>query len=105
MSIGEHTKCNLDADKASLDMTTLTVQTERRFYSLIRQIEKKTSEVGNNSMTEEQRKDAVFTMTVHGSQDLLRMTQDLAETAEVLHTLQSLKGRELVAIHTDTKTE
>jgi len=101
MSLGDFTKCNLDGDKATLDMTALKTQIERRFYSLVRQIEKKTSEVGNNSLTEEQRKEAVFTMTVYGNNDLLQLSKDLAKTAELLHTLNNLNGRELVPIHTE----
>ena len=104
MSLGTHTKCDLSGDKASLDMETLRVQIERRFYSLVKQIEKKTSEVCICSLTEEQKKEVVFTMTVCGADHLLQLTQNLAETAELLHTLNNLNGRELVTIHTEEES-
>jgi len=95
MGLGDHTKCNLSAGKAELDVEALTRQTERHFYSLIRKMDKKTSEVLNGSLTEEDRKETVSSMSCTGSKELSGLVIDISETAELLHTLQERKDRVL----------
>lgn len=95
MGLGENTKCDLSAGIAKLDIETLTIQTERHFYSLVRKMNKKTSEVLNNSLTPKDRKETVSSMSCYGSKELVQIATDIAEVAELLHTLQEKEGREI----------
>ena len=93
MSLGKHTKCDLSAGIAKLDITVLTRQTERRFFDLLRNISKQTSEIQNTSLTPEDRKDNLAKMSTWGADYYLQLTQDLAETTELLHTLYESNKR------------
>ena len=95
MSLGDCTKCDLSAGVAKLDMTTLTKQTEKYFYSLIKRINKKTSSVLYDTLTEESRKKTVSSMSCTGSNELVQMANDIAEVAELLYTLYESPDREI----------
>jgi hypothetical protein len=98
MSLGKHTKCDLSAGIANLDISELANQMEIHFYSLIRKMENKTSEILNNSLTEDDRKRTVSTMSCYGSDELIQLSEQIAKTAELLHTLQERKGREITTV-------
>ena len=98
MSLGTHTKCDLSAGIAKLDITILIRQTEVHYYSLLRKIQKQSSEILNNSLTQENREKKVSEMSAYGSNDMIRLANNLAETTELLHTLYECKERKIEII-------
>ena len=95
MSSGDFTKCDLSAGLAKLDLTVLKKQTENHFYSLMREMEKQVKEVINESMTIEDRKEQLLSMTSHKSKSIIRLSNQIAEVSELLHTLYNTDDREI----------
>ena len=91
----EFTKCDLSAGIAKIDLKALTNQTENRFYSLMEQLGKKVNEARDNSMTKEDRKETLLSMVSHGSQSIMRLSSDIAVTAELLYTLYNTDDRKI----------
>ena len=98
MSLGTYTKCNLSADIAVIDLTILTKQVELRFYSLVNEIKTTTEKILHDTLKTDNRKENVFSMSVTGSNKLIELTKNLAETTELLHTLQETEEREIEII-------
>jgi hypothetical protein len=98
MSLGNKTKCDLSAGIAKLDVKALTKQTENHFYSLITMMKNEVSDVRNNSLTEEQRKDALLSMVSHRSDLIKRLSEQIAETSELLYTLYNIDDRNVEVI-------
>jgi len=93
--LGENTNCDLSGETAKLDLSIMRAQTEKRFFGLITQINNKTSEIRDNSLMEENRRKHVSSMVSHGSKELERLAKDVAEVAELLHTLYNTEDREI----------
>lgn len=98
MSLGKNTKCDLSAGQAKLDITELTRQIELRFYSLVELLKTKTQNIMYNSLTEKDRKDTVSSMSCYGSDELLKISIEIAKTTELLYTLQEREGREITLV-------
>lgn len=96
--IGKHTNCDLSADLAKIDLEKLTKQVEIHFYSLIGSIRQKTSEIQYKTLKKEDRIESVSSMSSTGSDELIKLSKNLAETAELLHTLQETEGRQIEII-------
>ena len=103
MSLGIHTKCDLSARIAKLDITVLIRQTEVHYYSLLRKIQKQSSEILNDSLTQENREKKVSEMSAYGSNDMIRLTNNLVETTELLHTLYNSKDRKIEFVNIPAK--
>jgi len=95
MSLGENTKCDLSAGIAKLDIEILTKQVEIHFYKLVNDIRQKMSDIQYETLSVEKRKENVFKMTVSGADTLINLSKNLAETAELLHTLQEKTDRKI----------
>jgi len=95
MSLGENTKCDLSAGIAKLDIEILTKQVEIHFYKLVNDIRQKMSDIQYETLSVEKRKENVFKMTVSGADTLINLSKNLAETAELLHTLQEKTERKI----------
>ena len=95
MSLGKHTKCDLSFGIAKLDIEILTKQVEIHFYNLVKKMQQTVSNIQNNSLTAEDRKKIVSEISCFGSDNLKNMAEDLAETAELLHTLQEKTDRKI----------
>jgi len=98
MSLGTHTKCDLSAGVAKLDLVTLTAQIEIHYYGLLDKMRKKISEAQYDNQTIEARRDSVSSMSSTGADDVMRIAKNLAETTELLHTLQETSNREIEII-------
>jgi hypothetical protein len=101
MALGEKTKCDLSGGLAKLDLQALTNQTEIHFYTILSSIEKKVQEVKYDTVTEKTRKDRVLSMVSTGSREIIRLTNRLAEVAEVLHTLYHTDDRKIEIVRED----
>ena len=99
MSLGNCTKCDLSAGIAKLDITTLTTQIERRFFSLAEQIRGKMNAIQVNCLTKEDRAKSVSYMVSVGSEELITIANDMAEVAELLHTLNESKDRKIEIVN------
>jgi hypothetical protein len=95
MSLGTNSKCDLSADLAKIDLNILTKQTENHYYSLLRQLKQKTEEVLNDSLSFTNRKDALLSMSATGADTVQRLSEAIAETTELLHTLYNTKDRRI----------
>jgi len=98
MSLGNHTKCDLSAEIAKLDIEKLIKQVEIHFYSIINNIRQKATDIQYDTFEKKNRTKNVFEMSVSGSNNFLDMAKNIAETSELLHTLQELEGRKLEII-------
>ena len=98
MSLGEKTKCDLSAGHAKLDLEILKKQIEIHFYSLLSEMETEVANVRNNSLTADDRKDALLSMASTGAKTIQRIADNLAETTELLHTLYNTDKREIEII-------
>ena len=94
----KHTKCDLSAGEAKLDLEMLTKQMEIRFFTLTRRIAKKTSDIQNGSLDVAARRKTVSSMCCIGSDEFINLSQQLAETTELLHTLYETSDREIEII-------
>ncbi len=98
MSLGKNTKCDLSAGFAKLDLEKLTNQVEIHFFSLMEKMKKQTTNVLDNSLSKEDRKDSLLSMSAHGSDTVMRLSKQIAETTELLHTLYNTEDREIEVI-------
>jgi len=80
----------------------LTKQMEIHFYSLINKIREKASEIQYNTMKIKDRKDSVSSMSSTGSDNFIQWSKNLAETAELLNTLQESKTREVEIVNKES---
>ncbi len=87
MSLNQHTKCDLSGEKAVIDLSAMTAQIEKRLYNLISTMNKKMSDVRENSFTIEGREKTVLSIVAHENETIIRLAKDIAETSELLHTL------------------
>ena len=101
MSLGKHTKCDLSAGIAKIDLEKLTKQIMIHFYSMVNDIRQKTSDLQNN-LTEEDRKKSVSSMSSTGADNLISLAKNLGETTELLHTLYEVSGREIEIVRPET---
>ena len=90
-----YTKCDLSAGIAKLDIEILTKQVEIHFYKLVNDIRQKMSDIQYETLSVEKRKENVFKMTASGANDIINLSKNLAETAELLHTLQEKTERKI----------
>ncbi len=95
MSLGKNTKCDLSAGVAKIDLEVLTKQTENHFFSLIRKLEKRTNEVLNGSLNKKDRENTLSAMSAVGSDVMMSLTKQIAETTELLHTLYESTNRSI----------
>ena len=95
MSLGKNTKCDLSADLAKLDLVILTKQIEIHYYSLLEKMQNKVSEVREDSISFTNRKDALLSMAAHGSDTVKRLSEQIAETTELLYTLYNTEDRKI----------
>jgi len=95
MSLGQNTKCDLSAGLAKLDLQVLIRQTENHYYSLLREIKNKTEDVLNDSLSFTNRKEALLSMTATGAETVNRLSIQISETTELLHTLYNTENREI----------
>lgn len=96
MSLGTHTKCDLSAGVAKLDLEILTNQVEIHYFSLMEKMEKQVSDVRNNSsMAIKDRQDSLLSMAAYGSDTVMRLAKQIAETTELLHTLYNTNDRKI----------
>ena len=93
MSLGNKTKCDLSAGIAKLDIDKVKEQIEIHYYSLVEKMEKKMSNIRNNSLTYENRREEISSMSATGANDVLRLAEQIATTTELLHTLNNKKDR------------
>jgi hypothetical protein len=93
MSLGNKTKCDLSAGIAKLDIDKVKEQIEIHYYSLLEKMEKKMSNIRNNSLTSENRREEISSMSATGANDVLRLAEQIATTTELLHTLNNKKDR------------
>jgi len=93
--LGTHTKCDLSAGKAKIDLEMLTKQVEIHFYTLINTIRQKTSDIQYNTLKEEDRRKSVSSMSSTGADEIIKLSKQLAETTELLHTLQETENRQI----------
>lgn len=98
MSLGQSTKCDLSAGLAKIDLEVLKRQTEIHYYSLLKQLKQKTEEVLNDSLSFTNRKEALLSMSAHGADTMKRITEQIAETTELLYTLYNTDDREIEII-------
>lgn len=98
MSLGENTKCDLSAGVAKIDFHVLVKQTENHYYGLLKQMQKQTGEVLNDSFKVENRKEVLLKMSAHGADSLKRLAEQIAETGELLYTLYNSDDREVEMI-------
>ena len=96
--LGKNTKCDLSAGLAKLDIDILTKQVEIHFYSLVGDIRRKASEIHPNTLNIEDRKRNVSSMSSSGADDFIRLSKNLAETTELLHTLYETTDREVEVV-------
>ena len=98
MSLGKYTKCDLSAASAKLDVEKLTKQTEIHFYSLMEKIRVKSTDIKNDSLTIDDRMSNVSSMSSTGADDFIRLSQSIAETTELLHTLYHTTDRKITIV-------
>jgi len=98
MSLGKTTKCDLSAGLAKLDLGKLTKQVEIHYYSLLEQMKNKMTEIKNNSISYDDRKEALLSMASHGADSVSRLAEQIAETTELLYTLYNTEDREVEII-------
>ncbi|GAG70390.1 unnamed protein product [marine sediment metagenome] len=98
MSLGKNTKCDLSAGIAKLDLKVLRNQIEIHYFSLMEKMEKEVSNVRNNSLSVEDRVESLSRMSSHGSDTVIRLAKQIAETTELLHTLYNTTDREIEII-------
>ena len=94
MSSGDKTKCDLDADKAKIDIKALNEQLHLRFRSLAL-IHDETEEMCFNTDIENK----VFEALCHGSRTLDMLVEQLAITAELSNTVQESGSRTIVPVN------
>jgi len=94
--LGKKTNCDLSAGIAKLDLEKLTKQVEIHFYSLMEKIRRKSSSIINDSLKIEDRKDSLSSMSATGADEFTRLSESLAETTELLHTLYNTTDREII---------
>ena len=93
--LGKHTKCDLSAGVAKLDIEKLTNQIEIHFYSLLDTMRKKVSAVQYDIAEKDSRKSALSDMSSTGADNLIVLAKNIAETTELLHTLQEATSRKI----------
>jgi len=93
--LGKHTKCDLSAGVAKLDIEKLTNQVELHFYSLLNNMRKKVSAVQYDTAERDSRKSALSDMSSTGADNLIALAKNIAETTELLHTLQETTNRKI----------
>ncbi len=93
--LGKHTKCDLSAGVATLDLEKLTKQVEIHFYSLMNKMREKVSAVQYDTVEIDNRKHALSSMSSTGADEIMQMAQNIAETSELLHTLFETNTREI----------
>lgn len=91
----KHTKCDLSAGVAKVDLPMLITQMEIRFFTLMGRIRKKASDIQYDNLTPEARMKSVSTMCCTGSDEFIHLSQQLAETTELLHTLYETSDRKI----------
>ena len=89
----------MSAGIAKLDITALTNQMENHFYSLVNQLNKKTGKIKASCLTEEDRKDTLLTMIAYESKSIIQLSEQIAKTAELLHTLYDSDDRDIEIIN------
>ena len=95
MSLGKHTKCDLSAGVAKLDLEKLTNQVEIHFYSLMNNMRAKVSAVQYDTVTIDNRKHALSSMSSTGADEVMSLAKNIAETSELLHTLFEVTNRKI----------
>ena len=95
MSLGKHTKCDLSAGVAKLDLEKLTKQVELHFYSLMDNMRKKMTDVQYDTVTIDNRKHALSSMSSTGADNVMDLAKNIAETSELLHTLFEVTNRKI----------
>jgi len=93
--LGKHTKCDLSAGVAKLDLEKLTKQVEIHFYSLMSKMREKVSAVQYDTVEIDNRKHALSSMSSTGADDIMEMAKNIAETSELLHTLFETNTRKI----------
>lgn len=95
MSLGKYTECNLSAGVAKIDLAKLTNQVEIHYYSLLDKMRKKMSDVQYDNQKPESRTNALSCMSSTGSDEVMRLANQIAETTELLHTLYETSERKI----------
>lgn len=95
MSLGKHTKCDLSAGVAKLDLEKLTKQVELHFYSLMNRMREKVSAVQYDTVEINNRKHALSSMSSIGADEVMALAKNIAETSELLHTLFEATNRKI----------
>ena len=93
--MGKHTKCDLSAGVAKLDLEKLTNQVEIHFYSLMNNMRAKVSAVQYDTVTIDNRKHALSSMSSTGADEVMSLAKNIAETSELLHTLFEVTNRKI----------
>ena len=93
--LGKHTKCDLSAGVAKLDLEKLTNQVEIHFYSLMDKMREKVSLVQFDTVEIDNRQHALSSMSSTGADNIIDMAKNIAETSELLHTLFETTNREI----------
>ena len=93
--LGKHTKCDLSAGVAKLDLEKLTKQVQIHFYSLIDTMRKKMTDVQYDTVKIDNRKHALSSMSSTGADEVMDLAQNIAETSELLHTLFETNTRKI----------
>jgi len=95
MSLGKHTKCDLNAGVAKLDLKKLTNQVEIHYYRLLDEMRKKMTDVQYDTTTIDNRKHALSSMSSTGADKVMALAKNIAETSELLHTLFETANRKI----------
>jgi len=96
--LGKHTKCNLSAGVAKLDLEKLTNQVEIHFYYLMNKMREKVSAVQYDTVEIDNRKHALSDMSSTGADNIISLAKNIAETSELLHTLFETANRKIEII-------
>ena len=98
MSLGKHTKCDLSAGIAKLDLEKLTEQVQIHFYSLVNKMREKMVDVQYDTVKIDNRKHALSSMSSTGADNVMALAKNIVETSELLHTLFETTCREIIIV-------
>jgi hypothetical protein len=96
MSLGTHTKCDLSAGLAKLDVAALIKQVEIHYFSTVEKMRNKMSELQMDII--HNRSNSLSSMSSTGSKQVQEWAQQIAETTEILHTLYESVDRKIEII-------